>query len=592
MIKTTTKLIGALLIGAVVFSGCTLAKMLKMAQEQQLTVTPNPVELHGDSVKFELSALLPVKMLKKNYLYSVEASYKFGDQIEKLGAAEFRYEDFASSTEEQPLIKKTFSFPYTSEKENGKVVVLCSAAKVTGKAKSAPEFEIAEGVITTSLLVQNENYVAYADHGYNNQEELEPTNVEFFFDKAKFNLKSSQIVGGEGKKMNAFIASKILTRTVNLVGMHSPEGSEKINTMLAENRPKEIEKYYRKMMKKYDYKSMADSIKFVVKPVVQNWDEFKKLLAASTKFTAEEKAEINSTITKGATFIEQEKNLKKLKVYAKLNKEIYPTLRTTQTEILSVKAKKTDAEMAALAGLISKGETTVDALNAEELGYAATLTPVLEEQEAIYKALIKKTENAVAYNNLGAVYLEMAKKEADKNKAKELINTAKTNLEIAVKKEAIAEAHNNLAVVYSMTGDKLKALENYNAAAKKGGNADFNKGLKANLGSCQIRHGYYSDAIRNLTSSNLSNTAKYNLALAQLLSNDYSTALKNFANVENLALAHYCAAISAARLDNKEAMATNLAQAIKLDNSLREKALKDLEFKKFAAGTAFMGAIK
>ena len=46
-------------------SGCTLPQMVKMAKEQQLTATPNPLEVHKDTVAFDLAANLPVKMLKK-----------------------------------------------------------------------------------------------------------------------------------------------------------------------------------------------------------------------------------------------------------------------------------------------------------------------------------------------------------------------------------------------------------------------------------------------------------------------------------------------------------------------------------------------
>ena len=48
---------------AILLSGCTLKKMIKMAKEQQLTVTPSPVEMHGNAVEFDMSAILPVKML-------------------------------------------------------------------------------------------------------------------------------------------------------------------------------------------------------------------------------------------------------------------------------------------------------------------------------------------------------------------------------------------------------------------------------------------------------------------------------------------------------------------------------------------------
>ena len=68
----------ALTISALIMTGCTLSKMIKMAKDQKLTVAPNPLEVHGDSVKFNVSANLPVNMLRKNKIYTVNTFYKAG----------------------------------------------------------------------------------------------------------------------------------------------------------------------------------------------------------------------------------------------------------------------------------------------------------------------------------------------------------------------------------------------------------------------------------------------------------------------------------------------------------------------------------
>ncbi len=59
------QLIAILFAGLVLVNGCALKQMVKLAKNQELTVTPNPLEVHGDSVAFEMTALLPLKMLKK-----------------------------------------------------------------------------------------------------------------------------------------------------------------------------------------------------------------------------------------------------------------------------------------------------------------------------------------------------------------------------------------------------------------------------------------------------------------------------------------------------------------------------------------------
>ena len=66
--------------GLLAFNSCSLKQMVKMAKDQELTVTPSPLEVHGDSVAFDISATLPVKMLKKNKIYSVNSFYKNGEE--------------------------------------------------------------------------------------------------------------------------------------------------------------------------------------------------------------------------------------------------------------------------------------------------------------------------------------------------------------------------------------------------------------------------------------------------------------------------------------------------------------------------------
>ena len=93
--------------------------------------------------------------------------------------------------------------------------------------------------------------------------------------------------------------------------------------------------------------------------------------------------------------------MKRLKTYSKVFKDVYPKLRTAKTEILVVKDKKTDAEMSVLSKQVTQGSVSADTLSFEEMMYAATLTPSLEEKAAIYEAATKKGSNWNAHNNLG-----------------------------------------------------------------------------------------------------------------------------------------------------------------------------------------------
>src|SRR5687768_8867261 len=291
---------------------------------------------------------------------------------------------------------------------------------------------VATGIITTSKLVKPVYFAAYAGHGYNNQEELVPVVIpDFIFEQGRSVLRTTEIKSTKGKQLDAFIASKNATRTVTVTGTHSPEGAERINSKLSPDRAAAIEKFYRAEMKKYDYKGKADSIQFILKPVIQDWNEFKTALSAYEGISSEEKGEYLNIINAGGTFEDQEKQMKKLKTYKKVFKDVYPKLRTAKTEILVVKEKKTDAEISVLAKQITQGSVSADTLSFEELMYAATLTPSLDEKAAIYEAATKKGSNWNAHNNLGAVYIAQAIE--NPSNAAALADKAQAQLEIAAR---------------------------------------------------------------------------------------------------------------------------------------------------------------
>ncbi|MCX7638354.1 MAG: hypothetical protein N2044_10975 [Cyclobacteriaceae bacterium] len=385
------KLVYAFVItGLITLGGCTLPQMVKMAKQQQLTVTPNPLEVHKDTVTFTMAANLPVKMLKKGTTYTLNTFYKYGDREAALEPIVFNANDYPNAATEQPRVSKNFSFAYNPAMRSGVLQVEGVASK-GGKSKSTPRMDVAVGVITTSKLVKSVAYPVYAAHGYNNQEEIIPIVIpDFIFEQGKSVLRKSEINSEKGKKLDAFIASKNVTKTVTITGTHSPEGAERINSRLSPDRAKAIEKYYRDQMKKYDYKDQAKDIQFVLKPIIRDWTEFKTALANYNGISSEEKAEYLNIINSGGTFEEQEKRMKKLPTYKKVFKDVYPGLRTAKTEILTVKEKKTDSEISVLAKQIASGAASADALSFEELMYAGTLTPDNKEKKPFTLLLPKK----------------------------------------------------------------------------------------------------------------------------------------------------------------------------------------------------------
>ena len=116
------------------------------------------------------------------------------------------------------------------------------------------------------------------------------------FTKSMYSENTEQQYDMLGKQLDAFIASKNATSTVTVTGTHSPEGAERINSRLSPDRAAAIESYYRKQMDKYDYQQQANEIKFILKPVIRDWNEFKTALASYDGITSEQKTEYCSDL--------------------------------------------------------------------------------------------------------------------------------------------------------------------------------------------------------------------------------------------------------------------------------------------------------
>lgn len=584
-----------LIIAALSLGGCTLPKMVKMSKDQQLTVTPNPLEVHKDTVAFDMAANLPVKMLKKGTVYTVNTFYKYGGgQEQALEPIPFNGDDYPNAATEAPKVTKTFTFAYAPAMKSGVLEVEGVASKGS-KSKTTPRMQVATGVITTSKLVKPVYFAAFSDHGYNNQEELEPVVIpDFIFEQGRSVLRTSETRSPKGKQLDAFIASKNATRSVTITGTHSPEGAERINSKLSPDRAAAIEKYYRDQMKKYDYKGMADSIKFIPKPVIQDWTEFKNALATYEGITSEQKAEYLNIINSGGTFEAQEKQMQRLSTYRKVFKDVYPTLRTAKTEILTVKDKKSDAEISVLSKQVTQNAVNVDTLSYEELMYAGTLTPSLEEKAAIYEAATKKGTNWNAHNNLGAVYIAQAIENSANAPA--LADKALAQLEIAAKLKDAPEVSANLASVHLIKGNAYAARDHAAKALGSGLSGDNAAGVNGVKGAAEIITARYSDAVRSESAATDNADNLFNKGLAQVLNKDYQNALTSFNEAagknSNLGIAFYGAAIASARLGNADGVVTNLTNAVKADPTLKESALTDLEFAKWSATDAFRNALK
>ena len=244
-------------------------------------------------------------------------------------------------------------------------------------------------------------------------------------------------------------------------------------------------------------------------------------------------------------------------MYQSVYHSILPELRRARLTINYELIGRSDDQ------IIAQFNSDAKQLSVEELIYGANM---LMEKEADKIAWFTKTAEIYpndyrAYNNLAALAYgrgEIAKAETYLISAK----TANANA---------AEVNTNLALVALKKGD----VQGAEAFIGKGTGADaFNEVL----GNINIAKGNYDKAAASLSKCNTNSAA-----LAQLLAKDYESALATLNNVKNAdATTYYLKAVIGARTNDAGAVNSNLATAIAKDASLGERALKDIEFEKYA----------
>ncbi len=585
-----------LILGILSMSGCALSKMARMSKDQGLTVEPSPLEVHGNEVKFTMSANLPVKMLKRKKVYTLNTYYQYGSQEKQLAPVVFNEKDYPNATTEQPKASKEYSFAYDPAMSRGNILVQGVASNPkTGNFVESEKLIIAEGLITTSTLVQSSYFASYAPHGYNDQEELIPTNVEFFFEQGRSVLRPVEKNSDRGTRFAAYIAEKNATKTVSITGTHSPEGKDRINADLAKERAVAIETWYREQMDKYDYQGMASQIRFITKPVVDDWNSLKAMLSSYNGISSSQKSEWTNIINGSGSFEQKEKQLQKLGTYKQVFKDIYPQLRTAKTEVLTIKPKKSREEIITLAKSIAQGRGSADQLSGEELAYAASFSPSLEEKKSIYEAAAKKNDTWAVHNNLGAVTMEMAMTASGRDKTN-MLRDAINHFEISNQKNANVQAQANLGMAQAMQNNNQAALDALNKALTMNPGNDVRQGVNGAKGAVEIKMGNYDAALSTLGNATNRSIDQYNKGMVQLLKKDFRNAQSTLESVitndRGFVWAHYLAAVAAARQSNENKVIENLRNAVNADSSLKAKALSDLEFREFSGTQAFIDIMK
>ena len=563
----TKKLYLPLLMAMVValFSSC--SKKMGELSADYFTVTPQVLEAVGGKVPATINGKFPEKYFNKKAVVEVTPVLKWNGGEAKGQPATFQGEKVEGN--DQTISYKMggsytmkTSFDYVPEMAKSELYLEFKAT-IGKKVVTIPAVKIADGVISTSELVNNTlgnaNPALGEDAFQRIIKEKHDANIMFLIQQANIRsseLKTAKEFNKEVANVNEAANKKI--SNIEVSAYASPDGGVSLNTTLAENREGNTTKMLSKDLKKAKIDAPIDA-----KYTAQDWEGFQELVSKSN---IQDKELILRVIAMYQDPAQRESEIKNISaVYKELANTILPQLRRSRLTLNYEIIGKSDEEIAKLAS------SNPSELNIEELLYAATLTNDPAKQEAIYTQATKQFPNDYrAYNNLGKLAYQAGN-----------IDKAESYFKKAANVNASPEVNMNLGLVSLMKGDKATAEAYFGKAAGT-------KELGESMGNLYIAQGQYERAVNSFGDSKTNSAA-----LAQILAKDYNKAKNTLANVERPdAYTDYLMAVLGARTNNSSMVTSSLKSAVAKDSSLAKKAATDLEFAKYFTNADFMNIVK
>ena len=556
------KKVQASLFAAALLLLCSCSSKLGSLSSNYFAVTPQLLEAVNGEVPVTISGTFPEKFFPKKAVITITPVLKYeggsvsGDSYTFIGEkVEGNSQVISNKTGGNFTMKSSFDYiPEMAKSE----LYLEFAAKVKNKTKAMPAVKVADGVLATAELYSQtttSTKPAYAEDAFQRViKQAKQANIMFLIQQT--NLRWSELNSADMKEftetlkdVDADKENKVLDN-IEVSAYASPDGDIDLNDRLAAQRQNNAESHVNKLLKKNKVDAYVDT-----EYTAEDWEGFQELVAGSN---IPDKDLILRVLSMYKEPEVREREIKNISaVYSELAEEILPQLRRARLTLNYQLIGRSDDEI--LAAL--KEDASV--LSVEELLYAATLVESANEKSTIYNKTVKLYPNDYrAYNNLA----DLSMKAGD-------YAAAKNHLEKAVKLNAsAAEVNTNLGMLALIEGNVADA-ESY---LIKGTDAKANE---AALGNLYIAPGQYERAV-----SAFGDTKSNAAALAQIMSENYTAAKSTLNSVETPdAYTYYLNAIVGARTNNAAMVAENLTKAVRLDSNLRQRAINDAEFKKFAS---------
>ena len=538
---------------ALTLSSC--GKKMQQFSPEYFSANPNPLEVVGERVPARVSARIPAKFFVRNAEVTVTPTLVFDGRQVTSQSYSFQGDKVRGNN---PVISYEYGgtatipvdFAYEPAMAHSELM-LNFTVRQGNKQYVLPAVKVANGVIATAALANAAKTVPAVGNDAFQRIINERYAADIMFLVNQANIRANQLnsdaileLQREIVAANADTARRL--SEINISSYASPEGGLDFNTRLARQREENTESYMRRQLNRDRITEFGE---LTAQFTPEDWEGFQRLVAQSN---IQDKDLILSVLSMYNDPEQREREIRNLSnVFEQLAEQILPQLRYSRITASIDVIGKSDAEIQRLLA------SDPSQLNVEEILYAATLTDNNEEKISIYDTAARLFPNDYrTFNNLGMAQYVAGDYDA-----------AEANFRRAAGMGNHPEPQMNLGLIDMVRG-------NYTSANNHFGQAAGTPELGEALGIYYLKQGDNAAAVRAFGDSKSNNAA-----LAQILTRDYSQARTTLAGINNPdATTYYLMAVLGARTNNENMLNTNLRQAVRLDSSLAQKALNDLEF--------------
>lgn len=547
----------------------------KMADNASLVnykVTPDPLETHGGKVALSVDVSYPEKYFHKKAVVTATPYLQYEGGVTELKSETLQGEQVEDNYK---VISYTSggSFSYSDEVDYAPEMMrseLYVKGKATVKNKEAdlPPIKIADGIITTPLLVNKEaRPILFGDNFKRIVPEEYVADIHYIINR--YDVRNSELKQDDIAGMTDFIKTandneRIEMKGIKVSAYASPDGPVDFNTELSGNREGSASRYLKRDLQKAKVEVPEGGDFFSMLTTPEDWEGFRTLMDESD---IQDKDLILRVLSMYSDPVVREKEIRNIaEAFEEIKVKILPKLRRSVFTVQVEKIGWSDQELRQWVN------DNMDTLNLEELLYTASLFNDNQTKLKLYSMAWEKHPQCVrAANNVGVIKLAMK----DVDGAKKAFESAK-----AIKDHNIVK--NNLGVIALKQGDVETAEQQFSAASGAGEEVNYN------LAIIKIIQGDYDAA-----KSYLGSSQNYNNALVILLQGQPDRAYEMLNGMKGEhAMVDYLMAVAAARGDDKDAMLNALRAAVAKDAKLKQHAAKDIEFAAYFEDEAFKGIVQ